>query len=173
MKEEFAKDFVEAQYELQTLPKDKEGYGYKYTDFDTVVTTVKPILKKHNLGFIQLLETINGKSGVRTILIHTSGEQLDAWFELPSIVLGKANNAQNIGGAISYVKRYALCSLLGCSSDEDIDCNIPDDTVEIDGLIRVIRSKENGFTEEQKKWAEKAIRERNKKDLQLIVSKIV
>ena len=48
-----------------------------------------------------------------------------SWFELPSIVLGKANNAQNIGGAISYIKRYSLCAILGCSSDDDIDCNVP------------------------------------------------
>lgn len=172
MKEEFAKDFIKAQFEIQTLPKDKNGYGYKYTDFDTVVKSVKPILQRNNLGFIQLLETVGDKNGVRTILIHSSGEQLDAWFELPSIVLGKANNAQNIGGAITYIKRYALCSLLGCSADEDLDCNIPDEGDNTDELIKIIRSKESNFTEEQKKWAENAIKERNKKDLQLIVSKI-
>jgi hypothetical protein len=35
--------------------------------------------------------------------------------------LGKANNAQNIGASISYIRRYALCAILGCSSDEDTD----------------------------------------------------
>ena len=126
MNAEFAKDFINAQSEITTLPKDKKGYGYNYTDFDTVVTTVKPILKKNHLGFCQLLDTKdNGKSGVTTILFHESGESFQSWFELPAVVLGKANNAQNVGGAISYIKRYALCAILGCSSDDDIDCNVP------------------------------------------------
>lgn len=126
MNAEFAKDFINAQSEIGTLPKDKKGYGYNYTDFDTVVSTVKPILKKNRIGFCQLLDTKeNGKSGVTTILFHESGESFQSWFELPAIVLGKANNAQNIGGAITYIKRYALCAILGCSSDDDIDCNVP------------------------------------------------
>jgi hypothetical protein len=126
MNEQFAKDFIKAQSEIGTLPKDKKGYGYNYTDFDTVVKTVKPILKNNHLGFCQMLDTKeNGKSGVTTILFHESGENIQAWFELPAIVLGKANNAQNIGGAISYIKRYSLCAILGCSSDDDIDCNVP------------------------------------------------
>lgn len=126
MNAEFAKDFINAQSEIGTLPKDKKGYGYNYTDFDTVVKTIKPILKKNHIGFCQLLDTKdNGKSGVTTILFHESGESFQSWFELPSIVLGKANNAQNIGGAITYIKRYALCAVLGVSSDDDIDCNIP------------------------------------------------
>lgn len=122
MNAEFAKDFINAQSEILTLPKDKKGYNYNYTDFDTVVTTVKPILKKNHLGFCQLLDSKeNGKNGVTTILFHESGESFQSWFELPAVVLGKANNAQNIGAAISYIKRYALCAILGCSSDEDTD----------------------------------------------------
>jgi hypothetical protein len=122
MNAEFAKDFINAQSEILTLPKDKNGYNYKYTDFDTVVKTVKPILKKNHLGFCQLLDSKeNGKNGVTTILFHESGESFQSWFELPAVVLGKANNAQNIGAAISYIKRYALCAILGCSSDEDTD----------------------------------------------------
>ena len=122
MNAEFAKDFINAQSEILTLPKDKKGYNYNYTDFDTVVKTVKPILKKNHLGFCQLLDSKeNGKNGVTTILFHESGESFQSWFELPAVVLGKANNAQNIGAAISYIKRYALCAILGCSSDEDTD----------------------------------------------------
>ena len=122
MNAEFAKDFINAQSEILTLPKDKKGYGYNYTDFDTVVKTVKPSLKKNHLGFCQLLDSKeNGKNGITTILFHESGESFQSWFELPAVVLGKANNAQNIGAAISYIKRYALCAILGCSSEDDTD----------------------------------------------------
>lgn len=144
MTETFAKDFINAQSEIGTLPKDKNGYGYKYTDFDTVLTTVKPILKKNNMGFIQLLSTENGKSGVKTILLHTSGETVESWFELPSVIVGKANNAQNVGASISYIKRYALCAMLGCSSDEDTDGAVVQRAVE-----QQTRPQNNGFNNQQ------------------------
>lgn len=121
MNAEFAKDFINAQSEITTLPKDKKGYGYNYTDFDTVVTTVKPILKKNHLGFCQLLDTKeNGKSGVTTILFHESGESFQSWFELPAGQVSKVA-CQNMGASVTYIKRYALCAMLGCSSDEDTD----------------------------------------------------
>ena len=125
MLDTFAKDFIKAQSEIMTLPKDKKGYGYNYTDFDTVVKTVKPILKNNHLGFCQMLQTKdNGKSGVTTILFHESGETLESWFELPASQVSKVA-CQNMGASITYIKRYALCAILGCSSDEDIDANIP------------------------------------------------
>ena len=121
MNEQFAKDFINAQSEIMTLPKDKKGYGYNYTDFDTVVKTVKPILKNNHLGFCQMLQTKdNGKSGVTTILFHESGETLESWFELPASQVSKVA-CQNMGASITYIKRYALCAILGCSSDEDTD----------------------------------------------------
>lgn len=121
MNAEFAKDLINAQSEITTLPKDKKGYGYNYTDFDTVVKTVKPILKKNHLGFCQLLDTKdNGKSGITTILFHESGESFQSWFELPASQVSKVA-CQNMGASITYIKRYALCAVLGCSSDEDTD----------------------------------------------------
>ena len=121
MNEQFAKDFINAQSEIMTLPKDKKGYGYNYTDFDTVVKTIKPILKKNHLGFCQMLETKeNGKSGITTILIHESGEVVSSWFELPASQVSKVA-CQNMGASVTYIKRYALCAVLGCSSDEDTD----------------------------------------------------
>ena len=123
MNTEFAKDLINAQSEIGTLPKDKQGYGYNYTDFDTVVKTVKPILKKNHLGFCQLLDTKdNGKNGITTILFHESGESFQSWFELPAGQVSKVA-CQNMGASITYIKRYALCAVLGCSSDEDTDGN--------------------------------------------------
>jgi len=123
MNETFAKDFINFQAEVTTMPKDKSGYGYKYTDLDTIITNIKPLLKKHNLGFSQLLKTVDGKNGVETIVLHTSGDSLSAFVEIPEIQVGKANNAQNVGAAITYFKRYALSAVFGISSDEDVDCS--------------------------------------------------
>ena len=111
---------VKVQAELPTLPKDKNGYGYKYTDLDTVITTIKPILSKYNIGFMQMLSTLeNGKSAITTRLFNASGEWVEDTTPLPEVSMAKTNAAQNLGAAITYMKRYSLCSMLGISSDED------------------------------------------------------
>ena len=113
---------VEAQAEFETLPKDKAGYGYNYTDLDTVISYIRPILKKHGLGFIQMLSTLEGNQpAITTRLIHSSGEWIEDTTPLPPVQLAKGNAAQNLGAAITYMKRYTLCAMLGISSDEDVD----------------------------------------------------
>ena len=113
---------VEAQSEFATLPKDKVGYGYNYTDLDTVISYIRPILKRHGLGFIQMLSTLEGNQpAITTRLIHSSGEWIEDTTPLPPVQLAKGNAAQNLGAAITYMKRYTLCAMLGISSDEDVD----------------------------------------------------
>ena len=113
---------AKAQAEFTTLPKDKSGYGYKYTDLDTVISYVRPILSKNGIGFIQMLSTLEGnKSAITTRLFHTSGEWLEDTTPLPDVAMAKTNAAQNLGAAITYMKRYTLCAMLGISSDEDVD----------------------------------------------------
>lgn len=113
---------VEAQAEFQTLPKDKAGYGYNYTDLDTVISYIRPILKKHELGFMQMLSTLEGNQpAITTRLIHSTGEWIEDTTPLPPVQLAKGNAAQNLGAAITYMKRYTLCAMLGISSDEDAD----------------------------------------------------
>lgn len=113
---------LSAQAEYPTLPKDKKGYGYNYTDLDTVITTIKPIFIKNKLGFMQSLTTLdNGKNGLTTRIFNEKGEWIEDTIALPDVAMAKTNAAQNVGAAITYMRRYALCSILGISSDEDID----------------------------------------------------
>ena len=115
-------DFTKAQSEFPTLPKDKNGYNYKYSDLDTVITTVRPILAKYNLGFMQSLTTLeNGRWAITVRLFNASGEWIEDTTPLPDVSLAKGNAAQNVGAAITYMKRYTLCAMLGISSDEDPD----------------------------------------------------
>ena len=128
MNDIFAKDFIKLQSSIESMPKDRSGYGYKYTDLDTIISYLKPLLKACNLAFMQNLKTVyrdNGASvtGLETLIIHSSGEVVSSFVEIPEIQVGKANNAQNIGAAITYFKRYALAAAFGISSDEDIDCS--------------------------------------------------
>lgn len=114
--------FTKAQADFPTLPKDKNGYNYRYTDLDTVISTVRPILAKYNLGFMQALTTLeSGKWAISTRIFNNAGEWIEDTTTLPDVSLAKGNAAQNVGAAITYMKRYTLCAMLGISSDEDPD----------------------------------------------------
>lgn len=117
------KDLIEAMAEFKTLPKDKKGYNYMYTDFDTVVSAVRPILTAHKIGYSQPLVIVDGKNALKTILFNADGETLESVVALPDVELSKGNTAQKLGAAITYMKRYALCAILGISADEDVDGN--------------------------------------------------
>ena len=114
--------FGKAQAEFPTLPKDKNGYNYKYTDLETVISTLRPILAKHNIGFMQALTTLeNGRWAITTRLFNNAGEWIEDTTPLPDVSLAKGNAAQNVGAAITYMKRYTLCAFLGVACDEDPD----------------------------------------------------
>lgn len=123
------KSLTMAQSQYPTLPKDKKGYGYNYTDLDTVITTIKPIFEKNKLGFIQSLTTLeNGKNGITTRIFSVEGEWIEDTIALPDVAMAKTNAAQNLGASITYMRRYALCSMLGISSDEDVDATTTTET---------------------------------------------
>ena len=114
--------FGKAQAEFPTLPKDKNGYNYKYTDLETVISTLRPILAKYNIGFMQALTTLeNGRWAITTRLFNNAGEWIEDTTPLPDVSLAKGNAAQNVGAAITYMKRYTLCAFLGVACDEDPD----------------------------------------------------
>lgn len=113
---------VGAQSNFETLPKDKAGYNYSYTDLDTVISYIRPILNKYKIGFMQTLTTLEGNApAITTRIFNDQGEWIEDTTPLPPVQLAKGNAAQNLGAAITYMKRYTLCAMLGISSDEDVD----------------------------------------------------
>jgi hypothetical protein len=58
-----------------------------------------------------------------TRLFNSKGQYIEDTTILPEINGVKANSAQVAGMSITYMRRYCLCSMLGITSDEDIDAN--------------------------------------------------
>src|SRR5574344_223504 len=116
---------AEVQSELPTMPKSSQAYGYKYTDLDTIPQTIKPILGKHGIGYIQSVggATENALT-LTTRIFNKKGEYIEDTAALPTIASTKNNAAQTLGMSITYMRRYALCAMLGITSDEDLDANL-------------------------------------------------
>ncbi len=126
---ELLASLVELQSELPTMPKNKTAYTntyyYNYTDLDTIVQTVKPLLKKYNLAYMQSVGGLTANAiTLTTRLFNSKGEYIEDTVVLPVIASQKNNSAQTLGMAITYMRRYTLCAMLGITSDEDVDaCN--------------------------------------------------
>jgi len=107
------------QQEVPAIHEATKGYGYTYANLTQILTTINPLLKKHGLGFTQLL---NGNS-INTIIFHCeSGATIESTVELPSdVILKGMNKFQVTGSAITYYRRYSLSSILGLVTDVDAD----------------------------------------------------
>jgi len=113
------KSLAEFQQEVPTIHKATQGYGYTYADLPKIFEVINPLLKKHGLGFTQL---IHGTDLI-TIIFHVeSGETLESKTNIPQgVQLKGMNDFQVLGSAITYLRRYALSSALGLVTDKDTD----------------------------------------------------
>lgn len=109
------------QQEVPIIHKDTQGYGYSYADLPKILEVINPILVKHNLGFTQ---PISGNT-IKTIVFHTeTGESIESEIAIPQgVSLKGMNDFQVLGSAITYLRRYALSSILGLVTDKDIDAS--------------------------------------------------
>ena len=107
------------QQECPVIHKGTKGYGYSYSDLPAIFSIINPLLQKNNLGFTQLIQ---GQS-IQTILFHTeTGETIESVTDIPSDVSLKGmNEFQVLGSAVTYIRRYALSSMLGIVTDKDTD----------------------------------------------------
>jgi len=118
---ELYKAIADLQQEVPHIYKGTTGYGYKYAQWSEILQVINPLFKKHKLGFVQPLDG----TSVKTIVFHVeSGESIEASFEIPQgVQLKGMNDFQVLGSGITYIRRYALSSLLGLVTDEDKDAS--------------------------------------------------
>lgn len=118
-KQSLFKSLAAFQQEVPVIHKETKGYGYSYADLPTIFDKINPLLAKHNLGFTQ---PIMGNC-VKTIIFHTeTGETMESLTEIPQgVQLKGMNDFQVLGSAITYIRRYALSSILGLVTDKDTD----------------------------------------------------
>ena len=67
------KNLAAFQQEVPVIHKGTQGYGYSYANLSTIFEVINPLLKKHGLGFTQLV----GTNEIKTIIFDiASGECL-------------------------------------------------------------------------------------------------
>lgn len=111
-----------AQAEMPELVKDSTNphFSSRFISLKGLLEQVLPVLRKHGLLLLQPPSNLSGQPALTTIIRHVeTGDQIEATTPL---CMAK-QDAQGQGGAITYMRRYQLMSLLGLVADEDDDGN--------------------------------------------------
>jgi hypothetical protein len=120
--EQLAKALSAAQAEFGTVPQSGMNpfHKSKYSTIEDYVNAAKPILAKHGLSISQAPNLLEGQFVLTTILMHQSGEHLVS----NQPIFSAKQDAQSMGSAITYARRYAYGAVLGMASgDFDDDGN--------------------------------------------------
>lgn len=100
-----------------TVQKKAGGcYRFKYADLSACTEAAAPALKTNGLAVSQVISNWT----LITLLTHKSGQWIKS--ELP-ITLNQGADYQALGSAITYLKRYSYCAILGIVADADDDAN--------------------------------------------------
>lgn len=108
---------AKAQGQMRGAPKDAANpfYRSKYADLASISEACRDALAKNGLAIMQFPRASEKGVEVETLLSHSSGEWVSETLEIP---LAK-RDAQGIGSAITYARRYALAAIVGVAPEDD------------------------------------------------------
>ena len=115
--DKLAESLAKAQGEMKGAKANSANPFFKsnYADLHAVIKSAFPHLSKHGLSVSQGNEMIMGAVCVTTTLMHSSGQWLRSKVKLP---LSK-KDAQGVGAAITYGRRYGLSAIVGIAQYDD------------------------------------------------------
>jgi len=119
---ELAKALVAAQAEMRNPSFDSANphFKNKFASLAQVRNTIVPVLAKHGLSVVQDLTTTERGVGCTTILIHESGQTMSFG---PLVMPATKPDAQGLGSAATYARRYSLMAVCNVVGDVDDDAN--------------------------------------------------
>lgn len=116
---QIAAALAKAQGKIENAKKGNINPHFKsrYADLAAVWDACREPMTSEGLSVIQLpCEAPPGQVGLRTIILHSSGETIEEKFFMP---VAKANDPQAVGSALTYAKRYALLGAAGIAPEDD------------------------------------------------------
>ena len=114
---EIAAALATAQAEICNAAKNSKNPHFRssYADLAEVLNTVRPVFSGHGITVIQAPEYENGAVTVETMLAHKSGEWISSSVSAPV----SKQDAQGVGSAITYCRRYGLAAMAGIAQEDD------------------------------------------------------
>lgn len=105
------------------LKKNKEGYGYKYTELAEIHNYLETI----NAKYIQKIARIETEDYIMTKRCFNDKWE-DEWLQgcrvVQATLSGIKNPAQEQGSALTYARRYSLLMAFGLATEDDDGANL-------------------------------------------------
>lgn len=131
------------QAQVPKVTKDERadipGRAYNYAGLDAITDAALPLLGKNGLAFASWPTLLDGKFVLVYELLHESGEQKSGIFPLAG-----SGKPQELGGLITYYRRYALCAVTGIApGGEDDDAQASNNPQQFDRPRSAAQAFEN------------------------------
>jgi len=109
--------FIKAQQAFKPAVKDAVNphFKSKYVTLQAAIDAVLPALHANGFALIQRTSVVDGRTILRTELLHVSNECLVSDYPVHPV---KAD-PQGEGSALTYARRYALMALCGIAPEDD------------------------------------------------------
>jgi hypothetical protein len=106
-----------AQSEVENAIKGNVNPHFKsrYADLAEVLNTVRPTFARHGLSILQSTAFDGINVSVTTTLAHAEG----GWVSSCASCVPARVDAQGIGAATTYLRRYALAAMAGVAQEDD------------------------------------------------------
>jgi len=107
-----------------TIRGGRPGEGersFRYAPLSSGLDIVRKTLGQHEIATMQAtaVDQAAGLVNLTTMLAHTSGEWIAS--EWPVCPIAEMANPHRMGAALTYARRYALFTLVGIASEDDLD----------------------------------------------------
>lgn len=123
-KEAYDKAMANFQKYCPVIEKTKQGYNYKYADFNAIIEQIKGLLADNGFSYTFDTDEDNGKIIVYCKINHIAGHERVSKATIARETQTKMNSSQQSGAQMTYGKRYALVNALGIvTGDEDTDAS--------------------------------------------------
>lgn len=106
---------AQAEIENATKGSVNPAFRSKYADLAEVLNTVRPVLARHGLCIMQSTAFDGATVSVTTVLGHKDG----GWASSCASCVPAKTDAQGIGAATTYLRRYALAAACGIAQEDD------------------------------------------------------
>jgi hypothetical protein len=92
----------------------KSGYEYQYADLNDGLAALQKTLNNRGVAVVQEAYTVD--RGIEVVTTLALGEQ---WIEARPLFMPVQGNAQAVGSAITYARRYSLFPMVGLAPADD------------------------------------------------------
>jgi hypothetical protein len=112
---ELTKKLIQFHKDVDKIEKNARANYGNFADLANVLSTVTPALLKNDLVLVQTFL----EDSLVTTLRHVGGEEISSVTKL--VCCDGRNATQEWGKAVTYQRRYSICSILGIVADMDMD----------------------------------------------------